>query len=211
MKRALLVVDVQNDFLSGGALAVPHGDEVIAPINRLMRLPFNSIIATKDFHPANHCSFASRWQKKIGEYNNVEGITQLLWPDHCVQGLRGSEFGSHLDTSKINYIVLKGQNSEVDSYSAFYDNKHGSCTGLEKYLREKEIQRIYVAGLATNFCVLYSVRDAISLGFEVVVVTDACKGIEITPGAVADAFTEMTKLGASLTTSHQILADWTTT
>ena len=205
MKQALLIVDVQNDFLPGGALAVPRGDEVVAPINKLMRLSFECIIATKDFHSPNHCSFASRWQKKIGEKITVQGIEQILWPDHCVQGTKGSEFHPDLDVSKVGYLVLKGQDPEVDSYSAFFDNKRTSSTGLEVYLRQKDIQKLVIAGLATNFCVLYSVRDALQLGFVVVVITDACRGIETAPGAIGQAYAEMAALGATLVTSQEFI------
>ena len=211
MRKALLVVDIQNDFLAGGALAVPHGNEVIAPINQLLTLPFDAIVATQDFHPPHHCSFASRWQKKSGECVDVQGITQLLWPDLCVQGSLGAKLHSDLHESNINYRVYKGQDPEVDSYSAFSDNKHQGCTGLEIYLKEKNIDTLYITGLATNFCVLYSVRDALRLGFRVIVVIDACKGIDTAQGTVEEAVDEMKLSGASITTVSEILQNWMAT
>ena len=208
MKRALLVVDMQNDFLPGGALAIPEGDKIITPINRLMRLSFDAIVATKDFHPVNHCSFASRWRKKAGEQVLINGMEQILWPDHCVQNTSGAELAANLDTKNISFLVLKGTQPDVESYSAFFDNKRQHSTGLELYLLQKDIKKIYVTGIATNFCVLYSVRDAISLGFEVVVVADACQGIELHPGDVAAAFATMEQQGALLTTTQEIIEHW---
>lgn len=208
MKRALLLVDVQNDFLPMGALPVPHGDEVIEPINRLMKLPFDVIVATKDFHPVGHCSFASRWNKTVGETIQIQNIDQLLWPDHCVQGTMGAEFAPGLDTSRITQVVHKGSDPEIDSYSTFFDNKKLRSTGLEKFFLERSIKELYIAGLATNFCVLFSVADAINLGFDVTVIEDGCRGIDITPGAAQKSLLEMKEMGAHLTSSDQLISHW---
>lgn len=208
MKRALLLVDVQNDFLPMGALPVPHGDEVIEPINKLMKLPFDAIVATKDFHPQGHCSFASRWNKTAGDTVKIQGIEQLLWPDHCIEGTIGAEFAPGLDTSRITQIVHKGSDPEIDSYSTFFDNKKLRSTGLENFMLERSIKELYIAGLATNFCVLFSVADAISLGFDVTVIEDGCRGINIVPGAVEKSLLEMKEMGAHIISSEQLIAQW---
>ena len=203
-KKALIIVDVQNDFLPGGALAVPHGDEVIPLINRMVLLPFDLIIATRDFHPSHHLSFASTWGKKVYERVLLDGIEQILWPDHCVQGSAGSEFSSKLDTSRLQQIVYKGTDLKVDSYSTFFDNERLKSTGLEAYLREQGVDELYVAGLATDYCVRYSVQDAIQLGFKPYVVIDACRGVELQPGDVARAISEMQQEGAEMITTDDV-------
>ena len=203
-KKALIVVDVQNDFLPGGTLPVPRGDEVIPYINRMLQLPFDQIIATRDFHPEKHSSFASSWNKRPGERLQIGSVEQILWPEHCVQGSQGSEFAATLDTSHFHKVVHKGTDIKVDSYSTFFDNKQLQSTGLESYLHEQDIEELYFAGLATDYCVLYSVRDAISLGFTAYVVVDACRGVDLSPGDVQRAFDEMQHIGAHLITTEEV-------
>ena len=203
-KSALILVDVQNDFLPGGSLAVPDGHLIIPVLNRLMHLPFDFIIATADFHLPHHSSFASTWEKKPGEYLLINGVKQILWPDHCVQGSFGAHFSSELDLSSLDKIIYKGTLLEVDSYSAFFDNKHNTATGLESYLHEQGISELYFAGLATDYCVLYSVRHAHELGFHSTVIVDACKGIDLHPGDIERAFEEMKRLGVILISSTDV-------
>lgn len=204
MKRALIIVDVQNDFLPGGSLPVAQGDEVIAPINRLVTLPFDLIVATKDFHPERHMSFASTWGKTIGERILVDGIEQILWPDHCIQGTKGSEFSDKLDTSRFDMVVHKGKDPKVDSYSTFFDNEMLHSTGLEDALRKLGVEELYFAGLATDYCVLYSVVDACNLGFQTNVVIDACRGVEVLPGDCMRACQMMKDKGAHFITTTEV-------
>lgn len=203
-KAALIVVDVQNDFLPGGALAVPRGNEVIAPINRLLQLPFDRIVATQDYHPKGHVSFASTWNKKAGERIIVDGVEQILWPDHCVQGTDGVLFSNLLDTTHFCRVIHKGADPKIDSYSTFFDNEELKSTGLETFLRNEGIKELYFAGLATEYCVLYSVYDALKLGFTVYVVLDACRGIDLRPNDAKCAIDEMKKLGAIITTTKEV-------
>lgn len=205
-KRGLVVVDVQNDFLPGGALAVPHGDEIIPHINKLVKLPFDVCVATKDFHPPHHQSFASTWEKKPKECILVDGVMQTLWPDHCVQGTLGAEFSSKLDTSHFEYVALKGVDLQEDSYSTFFDLHHKKhSTGLDEFLRSKGATDLYFAGLATDYCVLYSVLDAIELGYKAYIIVDACRGIELQKGDVEAAFEKMQQQGAECITTEQVI------
>lgn len=208
VKKALIVVDVQNDFLPGGALAVPRGYEIIPFVNRLVQLPFDVIVATCDFHPPGHYSFASAWGKKVNEIVHIDGVDQILWPDHCVQNTWGAEFSRDLDTSYFHKVFYKGVDLQIDSYSAFFDNERKKSTGLERYLKEQNCQQLYFVGLATDYCVLYSVRDALGLGFQVYVVSDACQGIELVEGDVARAFAEMRSREAILTTTAEVEASF---
>ncbi len=208
MKRALLLVDVQNDFLPGGALAIPNGNEILAPIHRMMMLPFDEIIATQDMHPEHHCSFASSWGKKIGEHVTIAGVDQVLWPDHCVRGTVGSQLASAIDKTKITHTIYKGEDPHIDSYSAFADNNGLHETALTSLLRVAGIQEIYIAGLATNYCVLYSVLDALKRGFQVTVIIDGCCGIENTPGVVDEAYEHMKRKGAKCMSLIEVLNDW---
>ena len=203
-KSALIIVDVQNDFLPGGSLAVPQGDEVIPRINELMKLPFDVIVATRDFHPQSHSSFASTWGKNPGERVFIDEAEQILWPNHCVQNTKGSELAKDLDTSLVHKIVFKGMNKKVDSYSTFFDNMRKESTGLETYLRDRDIQDLYFTGLATDYCVLYSVHDAMDLGFNAFVVIDACRGVNLRPHDVEKASTEMLDKGAVLLSTQEV-------
>jgi nicotinamidase/pyrazinamidase len=203
MKQALIMVDVQNDFMPGGALPTRNGDEVVPVFNRLQPL-FDFVVATQDWHPANHGSFASNHPgRRAGEVIDLDGLQQILWPDHCVQGTRGAEFHRHLERSQIDRVIQKGTDPAIDSYSAFFDNGRRRSTGLEDGLRDNAVTNLYVGGLATDYCVLWSVRDAINLGFRTRVIRDACRGVELQPGDMERAFTEMESLGAEIVTSAE--------
>jgi len=204
-KQALVVVDVQNDFLPGGALGIATGDEIIPLINRLVLLPFDVRVASQDYHPEHHSSFASTWGKKPGEHVVINGIVQTLWPDHCVQGTPGVEFSPQLDKKHFELVAHKGVNPEVDSYSIFFDSQKHRATGLDQFLQKHEITDLYFAGLATEYCVFYSVVDSIHLGFKPHVIIDACRGIDLAPGDVEKAITTMRELGAEIVTTEQVL------
>lgn len=181
----LLVVDVQNDFCPGGALAVPRGDEIVPLINRLARrLPH--VALTQDWHPAGHLSFASSHPgKRPFETAELSYGAQILWPDHCVQGTAGAAFHETLDVSRAELVLRKGFRREVDSYSAFYENDRRTATGLAGYLRERGIKRLFLTGLAFDFCVFYSAEDGHREGFEVAVIEDACRAIDMNGSADA--------------------------
>ncbi len=179
MTRALIVIDVQNDFCPDGALAVPQGDRIISGINNLMNddVP---VILTQDWHPAGHSSFASSHEDRTA-YSVMEMPygPQVLWPDHCIQGTAGSEFHAELNQSRADLIIRKGFNPAIDSYSAFFENDHRTPTGLEGYLRTRGITEVTLVGLALDFCVNYSAVDAAKLGFEVKVIRDLCRAIDL--------------------------------
>jgi nicotinamidase-related amidase len=175
----LIVTDVQNDFCPGGALAVPKGDEIIPLINEIGAV-CPHVILTQDWHPAGHLSFASSHKgKKVYEAVELSYGRQILWPDHCVQGTAGADFHKDLNLHKAELVVRKGYHREIDSYSAFYENDHLTRTGLAGYLGERGLLRIFVVGLATDFCVAYSAYDARQLGFEACLIEDACRAIDI--------------------------------
>lgn len=201
--KTLLVIDVQNDFCPGGALAVPDGDSIIPVINSLIP-NFDAVIQTQDWHPEGHHSFASSHKGK-DPYDTVEMDygTQVLWPDHCVQGTHGSEFHPDLNTTKTEVIIRKGFRKEIDSYSTFYENDQKTPTGLIGYLQERNISELYVVGLATDFCVKWSVTDGLKENFKVHIIEDAVKGIDI-DGSVEQAWKEMKNAGAEITSSDKI-------
>jgi nicotinamidase/pyrazinamidase len=183
-RDVLLVVDIQNDFCPGGALAVPRGGEVVPVINRLARR-FEHVVLTQDWHPAGHQSFASSHSgRKPYETIEVAYGSQILWPDHCVQGTPGADFHKELQIPHAELVLRKGYHREIDSYSAFYENDRTTHTGLAGYLRERGLRRIFVAGLAFDFCVRYSTEDAHREGFAVMVIEEACRGIDV-GGSVA--------------------------
>ncbi len=199
----LLVVDVQNDFCPGGALAVDDGDAVVPVVNDLAKR-FGHVVMTQDWHPAGHSSFASSHPGK----SPFETVTlsygeQTLWPDHCVQGSEGAAFRADLALDRCKMIIRKGDRAEVDSYSAFYENDHETTTGLAGYLRAHGIERVFLAGLATDFCVLYSALDARKEGFEAVVVDDACRGIDL-EGSLKAAFAALRAAGVTVARSMDI-------
>ena len=184
-RDTLLLVDVQNDFCPGGALAVPRGDEIVPLVNQLAAR-FCHVVLTQDWHPRGHHSFASTYPGKK-PYETVELAygTQVLWPNHCVQGTHGADFRADLNVPHAELVLRKGYHREIDSYSAFVENDRKTATGLAGYLRERGFARVFIAGLAFDFCVRYSAEDAHGQGFEVVVVEDACLGIDIA-GSVAE-------------------------
>lgn len=202
--KALVVIDVQRDFLPGGSLAVSHGDEVIPVINQLQER-FDLVVASKDWHPEGHKSFAdSHAGKAVGDVIDLGGVEQILWPVHCVEGSPGAEFGEGLKTERFSHTVFKGTDENVDSYSCFFDNQRLRDTGLADYLREQGVDELYMTGIATDYCVKFSVLDALDLGFKVHLVTDACRGVELLPGDTERAIAEMTQAGAQPCTSSGI-------
>jgi nicotinamidase/pyrazinamidase len=201
----LLVVDLQNDFLPGGALAVPEGDAVVPLANALGRR-FAHVVLTQDWHASRHLSFASSHPGRAPfETITLSYGAQILWPDHCVQGSFGAEFSSALSIPKAELIVRKGYRREIDSYSAFCEADGVTLTGLAGYLRERGFRRVFLAGLATDFCVAYSAVDARKAGFEVVVIEDACRAID-TGGSLAAAWERMSAAGVERKTSNELLA-----
>lgn len=196
----LLVVDVQNDFCPGGALGVPEGDVVVPVINRIQP-GFAHVVLTQDWHPPGHQSFAST-HPGHAPFETVEAAygPQTLWPDHCVQGTPGAAFHPDLETTKAEMIVRKGTRAEIDSYSAFYENDHTTATGLAGYLRERGVTRVFICGLATDYCVHFSALDAARAGFEAVVIEDACRGIDL-EGSLAAANQAMAEAGVAFIAS----------
>lgn len=204
MKKALLLVDIQNDFLPGGALAVTDGDAVVPVANRLIS-QFDLVIATQDWHPSDHGSFASLYPgKSPGEMVGLSGIDQILWPDHCVEGTTGAEFAPGLETSGITVIFKKGTDKSVDSYSAFFDNAKRKDTGLAAYLKSEDVDTLYLVGLATDYCVKFSALDAVELGFKTVLIKEGVRGVNITPGDSDAALKEMAVKGVSIISEDQI-------
>ena len=195
--QALVVIDVQNDFCPGGALAVPQGDEIIPEMNALIA-QFDHVILTQDWHPPNHSSFASMHAGR-SPYEQVAMPygEQTLWPDHCVQGTHGAEFHPALEWTKAELVIRKGFRPEIDSYSAFFENDRKTPTGLGGYLKERAIGHLTLAGLATDFCVAYSALDAVKLGFAVDVVLSACRGIDL-DGSVGTMLARMRDAGVTL-------------
>lgn len=205
MKKALIMVDLQNDFCSGGSLAVPGGEEVIPIANQLQPL-FDLVVATQDWHPKNHSSFASNHlSHQVGDVIRLDGLEQIVWPDHCVQDSHGAEFHRELNTHLIKKIFHKGTDQNIDSYSAFFDNAHRRQTGLSDFLKQEHIQRIYLMGLATDYCVKYSALDALKEGFDVSVIIDACRGVELNPGDISKAIEEMKAAGAHIIYSQDYM------
>ena len=205
--KALIVVDIQNDFLPGGALGVPGGDEVVPVANALMaRLPL--VVATQDWHPADHGSFASQHAgRKVGEVIRLNGLEQVLWPDHCVQGTRGAELAPGLDVERIDHVVRKGTDAGIDSYSTFFDNGHRKATGLGDYLRARGVDEVVLCGLATDYCVRFSALDAVAMGLRTNVVLDGCRGVERAAGDVRRALDEMKAAGVNVIAAGDVPAD----
>ena len=186
VRRALILVDIQNDFCPGGSLAVREGDEIVPIVNEL-QTHFDLFVATKDWHPVGHSSF------------------ETLWPPHCVQGTQGAEFVPALDTSRITRTFLKGTDKEVDSYSGFFDNEHRRATGLGDYLKAQGVEDVVIVGLATDYCVKYTALDALALGFNTTVVRDACRGVEVNAGDTERALAEMREAGVQIVESSELL------
>ena len=204
--KALILVDIQNDFLPGGALAVQEGDVVIPIANRLMSL-FPLVIATQDWHTANHASFAANHRDRmIGEVIDLDGLPQVMWPVHCVQNSPGAELAAALERSRIDLVVPKGTNPRIDSYSGFFDNGGRNATGLEAELRRRGVDDIYLLGLATDYCVRATALDAMKLGFRTWLVVDGCRGVELEGEDCQRAIMEMERAGVRLTNSEDVVA-----
>ncbi len=196
--KTLLLVDLQRDFLPGGALAVPDGDQVIPYANRWLP-QYDCVVASKDWHPPGHASFASQHPgHRPGDTIRLDGLEQLLWPDHCVQDTPGAEFAPALQTEGIRQVFLKGCDPRIDSYSALFDNAHRRATGLEAWLRQQGVQELDVMGLATDYCVRFTVLDALACGFRVRVLAAGCRGIEQQPGDIDRAWQAMQSAGAEV-------------
>lgn len=202
--KALLLVDIQNDFMPFGALPVAEGDAVVAVANALMPR-FSLVVATQDWHPADHGSFASNHPGRLpGDIVRLGETDQMLWPDHCVQGTPGASFHSSLEVARIDRVIRKGADPGVDSYSGFFDNDRSSSTGLSDLLAQSAVDEVVVLGLATDYCVKATVSDAIGLGLGVTVVTDGCRAVNASPGDGEAALAEMRAEGARLLTSEQV-------
>ncbi|WP_395739632.1 bifunctional nicotinamidase/pyrazinamidase [Prosthecobacter sp.] len=196
--KTLLLIDIQNDFMPGGALAVSGGDEIIPLVNDLMP-QFELIVATQDWHPADHGSFAaSHPGKNIFDQITLDGLPQTLWPVHCVQNTGGALFAPGLDTRRISRVFTKGMNPLIDSYSGLHDNGHRASTGMGIWLRAQGVSELSIAGVATDYCVKFTVLDALAEGFKVNVLSSACRGVNLHPGDVDSALAEMQAAGAVL-------------
>ena len=203
--HALILVDLQIDFAPGGALAVPEGDQVVPVANKLMPA-FDLVVATKDWHPLDHGSFANNHPgKNEGEVTELKGLEQVLWPVHCVENTEGAEFIPGLDSEKIDHVIHKGTEPDLDAYSGFYDNAHRQATGLNHYLKEKGANKLYIMGLASDYCLKFTVIDGCKEGYDITVVTDGCRGIDMNEGDVDRAFEDMKKAGAKMMTSDEVL------
>jgi nicotinamidase/pyrazinamidase len=204
--EALVLTDIQNDFLPGGTLAVPDGDAIVPVANRLSEA-FDLVVATQDWHPPDHVSFAQNHDMNVGEVIEVAGLEQRLWPVHCVQDTNGAEPAPGLDTSRIAQRIHKGVDQDIDSYSTFFDNGHCRATGLHQFLQEHGVKRVYLCGLATDYCVKFSALDARRLDYETFVIIDACRGIEAVAGDIERAVEEMRRAGIVIVSSDDVLKD----
>ena len=203
--RALILVDIQNDFLPGGALAVPDGDAVVPVANALMP-GFSRVVATQDWHPADHGSFAANHPgRRPGEVIALGGLSQVLWPVHCVQGTRGAELADGLERGRIGRVFVKGTDPEIDSYSGFFDNERRKSTGLGEFLRAAGVDEVVVLGLATDYCVKFTALDALSLGLRTVLVVDGCRGVELQAGDSARAIEAVRAAGGVVVTSAELV------
>ena len=203
--KALLLIDIQNDFLPGGSLAVPDGDKVI-PLANVLQHYFDVVVATQDWHPADHKSFASQHQgKEVFETIQLQGLEQVLWPNHCVQGSQGAEFANDLNMNKVEAIFRKGTSPEIDSYSGFHDNGHLKSTALAEYLRGKGVKQVYVLGLAADYCVYFSAKDALKEGFEAYIIEDATRPID--PQGFERAKEDIISRGGEIIRSKKILSE----
>ncbi len=201
--KALIIVDLQNDFCPGGALPVPGGDEIVPVINSLLSR-FSLVAATRDWHPAGHISFASSHDKNPGEVIETENGTQMLWPVHCVQSGSGANFHPDMNTGKLKMILHKGMNPELDSYSTFFENDKKTTTGLSAYLRGMGVTENYICGLAADYCVYYSALDSIREGFSTTVISDAIRAVNVPPGNRDKTLSHMKDSGIKIITSSEI-------
>lgn len=201
---ALLIIDVQNDFCPGGALAVPNGDEVVPVLNNAAAC-FSTVVATKDWHPRGHISFASVHEgATIGEVRQINGLDQVMWPDHCIPGSSGAAFHSDLAVDTINLIVHKGLDKVLDSYSAFFENDGTTPTGLEGYLRGLGITQVVIGGLATDYCVYFSAKDAVKCGFSVFLLEDGVRGVDVPEGNLEKTVDDMKQSGVVFISSQEL-------
>ncbi len=202
--NALILVDLQNDFMPGGALAVAEGDQVVVVANRLIPR-FELVVATQDWHPADHGSFASQHEgKSVGDVIRLDGLDQVLWPDHCVQDSAGAELHRDLKVAGIDKIVPKGTDRRIDSYSGFFDNGHRQATGLGDYLANRYITEVFVMGLATDYCVKHTALDAVKLGLTTTLIEDGCRGVELNPGDVKTAINQLRSAGVRISTCEEV-------
>ena len=204
---ALILVDLQVDFMPTGMLPVAEGDAVI-PLANVLMPHYRTVVATQDWHPGNHGSFAANhpWRKP-GQVIDLHGLQQVLWPIHCVQGTWGAEFVAELDSDRITKVFQKGTDPEIDSYSGFYDNGHRKSTGMAEWLKDKGITEVHVLGVAADLCVKFTVLDALSEGFRTVLVRDATRGVNLQPGDVDRAIIEMQEAGASIQLSGELVSE----
>lgn len=199
MKKALIIVDVQNDFCEGGSLAVPDSNQIIPYINLLIEdNNYDEIVLSQDWHPANHKSFASNNGKNVGDIMKLNGINQFMWPDHCVQDTFGAEFHTDLNIEKATHIVQKGLNIEIDSYSAFQDNNHFTKTDLDDFLKFKDIQLVEIVGLAMDYCVKYTCLDAVTNGYLTCLHFNGTKAVNAKPGNDKDAIFTLLQNGVTI-------------
>jgi len=204
--NCLILVDLQNDFLPGGALAVPDGDAVIPIANKLQAV-FPLVAATQDWHPANHGSFAANHPgRDVFEQIDLNGLPQTLWPVHCVQGSPGAELVPELNRDRIGKVFPKGTDSGIDSYSGFYDNGHRQATGLGEWLKDAAVTDVYVCGLATDYCVKFTALDAVQLGFKTHLIEDASRGVNLQPDDVRNAIEVMKRSGVIVVRSGMVLS-----
>jgi nicotinamidase/pyrazinamidase len=202
---ALIVVDMQKDFMPDGALPVGGGYDIVERINDLMG-SFDLVVATQDWHPPDHASLASNHDgHSVGDVIEVEGLEQFLWPDHCVQDTKGAEFVDDLDTERFDEVFRKGDDPRYDSYSGFFDNGHKSATGLREYLEGRNVEEAFVCGVATDYCVKYTVLDARRIGLRTYLVANACRGVVNEPGDIEESIAEMTDAGAEVVSAKYAL------
>lgn len=204
--NALILIDIQNDFCPGGALAVPEGDQVVPIANRASLL-YPLVVATQDWHPPDHGSFAANHPgKNVYDLGELGGLPQVLWPAHCVQNTPGAELHPNLDRTRLTRIFHKGTDPTIDSYSAFFDNGHKKSTGLGEWLRERGVTAVDLLGLATDYCVKFSALDAVQLGFTTRVIVDGCRGVGLQPGDIDAALSELHQAGVALISSDVLSA-----
>lgn len=203
--NALLLIDLQNDFLRGGAVPVPHGEAVLPLANQLQGA-FKLVVATQDWHPANHKSFASSHAgRKAGDIVHLKGSPQTLWPTHCVQNTRGAELSPALMLNRVNKVFRKGTDADIDGHSAFFDIGHTRATGLHEYLQDKRVTEVYVLGLGIELCVRATVLDAVALGFKTHLIEDACRGFNLKPDDAKGAIEELRIAGVTVIQSRGLL------
>jgi nicotinamidase/pyrazinamidase len=204
VNNCLIITDIQNDFCPGGALAVAEGDKIIPIVNALAR-KFDKVVATQDWHPPGHASFASTHNKEPYDIITIDEIQQVLWPVHCVTGSFGADFHKDLDLREVDLIIRKGNDLKIDSYSTFLENDKKTVTGLHYYLKGFSIQNLYLCGLATDYCIYYSAMDAKEMGFNVGVILDACRGIDVPAGNIAAAVERMKERGIRIMNHDDLL------